>query len=182
MRRFVFRYWTGILVALAVLWWALFHLPNTPSFAVFELKRSIDARDGDAAARYVNFESVVRYAGYEMVQKQGNANDMLGQLVGKGAVDLLVKPMAGMVKAWAEKEVNDGAKEVQMPSVAVLGALVLMHREGDSAYTRFRDNRGQDWEVRLKRNSQGVWQVTEVKNVAVLLQKLERKEEKEFNG
>ncbi len=171
MERFALRHWTGILVAIALLWWALFYLPNTPAFAVAELKRAIDARNGGAAARYVDFESVVRHAGYEMVDQQ-DANSPLGRFLGKGAVDVLARPMAQMARAWAEKEVGDGAKAIQMPAAAVLGAVLLMHRDGDTAYTRFRDNRGREWEVHLARGGRGVWQVSEVKNIAALLKKL----------
>ncbi len=92
MMRFVLRHWTGILVLVVLGWWALVYVPASPSFAVFQLKRAIDARDGDAAARYVNFESVVKHAGYEMVQQK--ANDPLSQMVGQGAVDLFSKPLA----------------------------------------------------------------------------------------
>lgn len=172
MGRLALRHWTGILVTLALLWWALFYLPKTPAFAVVELKRAIDARDGGAAARYVDFESVVRHAGYEIVNRQG-ANSPLSRFFGKGAVDVFTRPMAQIVRVWAEKEVGEGAREVQMPAAAVLGALLLMHRDGGAASTRFRDSRGHAWEVRLARNGQGVWQVTEVKNIAALLEKLE---------
>ncbi len=179
MGRFAIRHWTGILVTIVLLWWALFYLPNTPSYAVFKMKQAIDAREGEAAAHYVDFESVVRHAGYEMVTK--DSNDALSALVGKGAVDLFAKPMAQVAKSWAVKQVNDGADDVQMPPVAVLGAMALMHRDDGTAYTRFRDKKGREWEVRMARDPRGVWQVSEVKNVQQLLEKLKRDEEKRLN-
>lgn len=179
MGRFALRHWTAILVTIVILWWALLYLPTTPSYAVLELKRAIDARDGDAAAQHVNFESIVKHAGYEMVQQR--AKDPLSQLVGKGAVDLFTKPMAEVLHAWARKQVDDGADEVQMPPVAVLGAVVLMHRDDGTAYTRFRDNKQREWEIRLARDDHGVWQVSEVKNIEQLLDKLKREEEKRLN-
>jgi Protein of unknown function (DUF2939) len=177
MTRFALRHWTGILVAVVVAWWAVFYVPNTPSFAVVELKRAIDNRDGEAAARYINFESVVRKAGYEMVEKK-EGGSALGQMLGKSAVDVLAKPVAQLARAWATKQVNDGARDVQMPPAAVLGAVVLLHRDGDSAYTHFRDNRGRDWEVHMKRSAAGVWQVSEVRNIGQLLEALKHEEEK----
>ena len=98
---------------LSFCWWALIYVPASPSFAVFELKRAIDARDGEGAARYVNFESVVKHAGYEMVRQK--ANDPLSQMVGQGAIDLFSKPLAQATRAYSVKEVDDGDKDVQMP-------------------------------------------------------------------
>ena len=60
MMRFAIRHWTGILITIVLLWWALIYLPASPSFAVFQMKRAIDARDGEAAARYVDWESVTK--------------------------------------------------------------------------------------------------------------------------
>ena len=179
MMRFAIRHWTGILITMLLLWWALIYLPASPSFAVFQMKRAIDARDGEAAARYVNFESVVKHAGYEMVQQK--ANDPLSQMVGQGAVDLFAKPLAQAARAYAVKDVNDGAEDVQMPPAAVVGAMVMMHRDDSTAYTRFVDKKKQEWEVRMARDDSGVWQVTEVKDIQQLLDKLQRNAEKRLN-
>src|SRR5882762_6879587 len=61
--RFVFRHFTAILILAALTGWALFYLPNTPTWAVLKLKQAIDARNGNEAAKYVDFESVVKNAG-----------------------------------------------------------------------------------------------------------------------
>lgn len=178
MARFALRHWTAIVIILAILGWAVFYLPDTPSYAVVQLKRAIDARDGNAAALYIDFPSVVKHAGYEMVQSGDHGgSDTLGQLLGKGAVDLLAKPMAMVLESWAKQQVDNGARDVQMPAAAVLGAIVTLHREGNTAYTRFRDNRGRVWEVRLQRSpTSGRWQIVEVKDVRQLLQKLKNEE------
>ena len=173
--RFVFRHFTAILILAAVAGWAVFYLPGTPSWAVLRLKQDIDARDGDEAAKYVDFESVVKKAGQEMVQKQG-ATDPLSAMLGNAAIEMLSKPMAQVAKSWAIQKVDDGAREVQMPGVAVAGSLVLMHRNGDTAYTDFKDNKGQEWEIHLARSDDGYWRVSEVKNIAQLLQKLQRQQ------
>jgi hypothetical protein len=177
--RFVFRHFTSILIIAVLAWWALIYVPASPSYAVFQLKRAIDARDGDDAARYINFESVVKQAGYEMVQQK--ANDPLSQMVGQGAVDLFSKPLAQASKAYAIKEVDDGDKDVQMPPQAVLGAIVLMHRDGGTAYTRFTDNKNQQWEIRMARDQYGVWQITQVKNIQQLLQKVQQNMQKRYD-
>jgi Protein of unknown function (DUF2939) len=173
MFRFVFRHFTAILVLGAVAGWAVFYLPYTPSWAVLRMKQAIDARDGDEAAKYVDFESVVKHAGYEMVQKQGGT-DPLSALLGNAAVDLVTKPMAQLAKSWAIQKVDDGAREVQMPGAAVAASLVLLHRNGDTASTDFTDNKGRRWEVHLARGEDGYWRVTEVENIEQLLQKLQR--------
>jgi len=183
MARFALRHWTSILIVVALAVWAIFYLPDTPSFAIFQLKQSIDARDGAGAARYVDFQKVVRNAGYEMVDdpNSSSANSFLGQLLGKGAVDLLSGPMAAMLQSWAIQQVNNGAKNLQMPAIAVVGAVVMMHRSDDVAFTRWQDHKGQVWEVRMAREN-GQWQVVEVKNVKQLLDKLRRQQEKSFNN
>jgi hypothetical protein len=171
--RFLLRHFTAILILVAVAGWALFYLPGTPSWAVLRLKQNIDARDGDEAAKYVDFESVVKKAGQEMVQKQGGT-DPLSAMLGNAAIEMLSKPMAQVAKSWAIQKVDDGAREVQMPGVAVLGALVLLHRNGDTAATDFTDNKGQRWRIHLARGDDGYWRVSEVEDVEQLLQKLQR--------
>ncbi len=184
MARFALRHWTSILIVVALAAWAVFYLPDTPSVALIQLKQSIDARDGAGAARYVDFQKVVRNAGYEMVDERnapGDAGNILGQLIGKGAVDLLSGPMAALLKSWATQQVDNGAKDVQMPPVAIAGALVTLHRSGDAAFTRWQDHKGQVWEVRMARED-GQWKIVEVKNVKQLLDKLKRQQEKEFGS
>ncbi len=168
------------MVALAA--WAVFYLPDTPSYAIFQLKQSIDARDGSGAARYVDFQSVVRNAGYEMVdERNASGGNILGQLIGKGAVDLLSGPMAALLQSWATQQVNNGAKDIQMPPAAVAGALVTLHRSGDAAFTRWQDHKGQVWEVRMARED-GQWKIVAVNNVKQLLDKLQRQQEKELGS
>jgi hypothetical protein len=179
MIRFAFRHWTGILITIVLLWWALIYVPASPSFAVFEMKRAIDARDGEGAARYVNFESVVKHAGYEMVRQK--ANDPLSQMVGQGAIDLFSKPLAQATRAYAIKDVDDGDKNVQMPPAAVLGAMVLMRRDGSVAFTRFVDPKKREWEIRMARDDSGVWQVIEVKNFQQVLDQLQHNMQKHLD-
>jgi hypothetical protein len=181
MARFALQHWTSILIVVAIAVWAIFYLPDTPSFAVYQLKQSIDARDGAGAARYVDFQKVVRNAGYEMVDDPSSTSNLLGQLIGKGAVDLLSGPMAAMLQSWATQQVDNGAKDLQMPAVAVVGAVAMMHRNDDVAFTRWQDPKGQVWEVRMAREN-GQWQVVEVKNVKQLLDKLRRQQEKRFSN
>src|SRR6266481_1897061 len=104
--RFIFRHFTAILILAAVAGWAGFYLPYTPTWSVLRLKQDIDARDGDEAAKYVDFESVV--------QKQAGT-DPLSAMLGNAAIEMLSKPMAQVAKSWAIKKVDDGAREVQMP-------------------------------------------------------------------
>jgi len=182
--RFFLRHWTAVLIVLVLAGWTLFYLPYTPSYTIFRLKQAVDARDGETAASYVDFQKVVQNAGHELVQ--GDAGDsepnsnLLGQLLGRAAVDLFSGPMAALVRQWSIQQVNDGAREVQMPGVAVAGAILLLRNDGAVAHTRWTDNRGRVWEVRLTREANG-WRVTEVKNIRQLLEKLRQREQKEFN-
>jgi hypothetical protein len=170
---FFSRHPIGILVVVVIVGWALFYVPTTPSFAIYQLKQAIDARDGATAANFVDFPSVVKNAGYEMVQQNAKGNDVIAALVGKGAIDMLTAPMAAGIQQWATQQVDNGAKNVQMPAAAVAGAIVLLHHSGDTAWTNFRDHKGQEWDVRMAREK-GHWRITEVKNVEQLLQRFQQ--------
>jgi hypothetical protein len=128
----------------------------------------------------VDFQSVVSKAGMQMVQNQGGSGDPLTALISKGAVQLFSAPAARLVESWARQKVDDGAKEVQMPAAAVVGAMVLLHNNGGTAYTQFRYRKGQDWDIRMARNSDGQWQVVEIKNIQQLLDRLEKRERERF--
>jgi hypothetical protein len=175
MLRFAARHFTAILLIGALGWWTLFYLPSTPTFAVLQLKRAIDARNGEAAAKYVDFDSVVKRAGYEMVEKRGG-HDPFGDLLGKGAIDLFSGPMAAILAEWTKRQVDEGSRNVQMPAGAVAGALVLMHRDGDSAVTVFDDGEGRRWDIRMARGTDGGWRISEVRNIDQLLSELQKRE------
>jgi Protein of unknown function (DUF2939) len=181
---FVFRHWTALLIIVVLAGWALFYLPQTPSYAIFRLKQAIDARDGEAAANYVDFQKVVQNAGREMMQGDSgddNGGNILGQIIGGAAVNLFSGPMAALLRQWSVQQVNDGAKQVQMPGAAVAGAIILLHNDGSMAFTRWTDRKGQVWEVQLTQEAAG-WRVTEVKNIRQLLEKLRQHQQNEFNG
>jgi hypothetical protein len=184
MARLALRHWTAILIAIAAAAWVFFYLPQTPSWTIVRLKQAIDARDGDGAAHYVDFQSVVQHAGSEMVTDQNGSNgggsNLLGELVGGGIVSLFSGPMASLLKSWAIQQVDNGAKQVQIPAAAAAGAILMLHRNGDAAYTRWTDNKGQVWEVRLGRE-EGGWKITQVENVKQLLEKLQQQQENRFN-
>jgi hypothetical protein len=185
--RYALRHWTAILIIVLVAGWAIFYLPNTPSYAIFELKQAIDARNGRAAASYVDFKRVVQNAGYEAVQDRNTASggtdpsNIITQLVGRSAVDLFSGPMAALLQQWAMQQVDDGASLVQMPAAAVGGATLLLHRNDGAAYTQWTDHKGQVWEVRMEREAAG-WKIVQVKNVAQLLEKLKRQQQNQFTN
>ncbi|HEY2524389.1 MAG TPA: DUF2939 domain-containing protein [Candidatus Binataceae bacterium] len=170
---FISRHTIGVLIVIAIVLWAVFYVPATPSYAIYQLKQAIDQRDGATAATFVDFPSVVKNAGYEMLQQNTKGNDVIAALVGKGAVDMLSAPLAAATQQWATQQVNSGAKQLQMPGVAVLGSIVMLHRSGDTAWTDFRDNKGVQWDIRMAREN-GRWRITEVKNVQQLLQHFEQ--------
>jgi Protein of unknown function (DUF2939) len=185
--RFAVRHWTAILIAVLIVGWVFFYLPGTPSYAIFQLKHAVDARDGSAAASYIDFKKVVQNAGYEAVQNQNagsggtDASNIITQLVGRGAVDLFSGPMAALLQQWAVQQVDEGRQQVQMPAAAVAGATLLLHRNDGAAYTQWTDHKGQLWEVRMEREADG-WKIVQIKNVAQLLQKLKRQQENQFSS
>ena len=176
--QFLSRHAIGALIIVVLIAWGLFYLPTTPSYAVFQLKQAIDARDGATATTYVDFPSVVRNAGYEMVQRNaGSGGDVISSLVGKSAIDLLAQPMAVALQSWTQREVEDGERDVQMPAGAVAGAIFALHRSGDTAWTDFRDAKDQQWDIRMMREN-GRWKVVQVKNIDQLLARFRQDEEK----
>jgi hypothetical protein len=66
-----------------------------------------------------------------------------------------------------------------MPTAAVVGAMLLLHRNDGAAYTQRTDHKGRLWEVRMEHEGDG-WKIVQVKNVAQLLKKLKRQQEKQF--
>jgi hypothetical protein len=180
--RFALRHWTAILLTLLIAGWAIFYVPGTPSYAIFELKQAVDARNGSAAATYIDFKKVVQNAGYEVVQDRNSssgstdASNIIAQFVGRSAVDLFSGPMAVVLQQWSVQQVNGGAKQLQMPAAAVAGAMLLLHRNDGTAYTRWTDHKAQVWEVRMDREADG-WKIVQVKNVAQLLEKLKHQQE-----
>ncbi len=178
--RFVFRHFTAILIAIVLAWWAVFYLPKSPTWAIFWLRNAVENRQGDQAIKYVDFQSVVQHAAKEMVE-QNAGGDPLGAFVGQAAAQLLSQPMAGLAQAWARRKVDEGDPHLRIPFPALLGSIFMLHRSGDTAWTRFTDHKGQTWDIRMTRE-EGRWQITEVKNVRQLLEKLENHEAKEFNA
>lgn len=85
----VVRHWTAILIVLLAAGWAIFYLPDSPSFTIFRLKQAIDNRDGDTAATYIDFQKVVRNAGYEWLQKGNGSGDS-----GLGVATIVAIPSA----------------------------------------------------------------------------------------
>jgi len=179
MPRFITRHITALLVTLVVGWWAIFYLPRTPTWAVLWLRNAVQNRDGDAAVRYIDFQSVVQHAAKDMVE-QNAGNNPLGSFVGKAAVQLLAGPLAQVAESWAKQKVNEGDPNLQIPAAAVAGALVMLHRQGDSAWTKFTDRKGQTWEIHLLRED-GRWQITQVEDAKVLLQRLQEHRAQELN-
>jgi len=180
MPRFIIRHVTSILVAVVVAWWAIFYLPASPTWALVWLRNAVQNRDGDAAAQYIDFQSVVQHAAREMMQ-QDASNNPLGAFVGQAAVQLLSGPLSQMAASIAKRKVNEGDPNLQIPIGVVAGSLLLLHRSGDTAWTKFTDRKGQNWEIHLTRE-EGRWQITEVKNARQLLEKLQKHEEKELNS
>jgi len=180
MTRFITRHITSIVVTVVVAWWAIFYLPASPTWALVWLRNAVQNRDGNAAVQYIDFQSVIQHAGREMMAQDSSGNP-LGALVGQAAVQLFSGPMAQVAESVAKRKVNDGDPNLQIPIGVVAGSLLLLHRSGDTAWTRFTDRKGQDWEIHMTRE-QGRWQITEVKNARQLLEKLQQHEAKELNS
>lgn len=180
MPRFITRHITSIVVTVVVAWWAIFYLPASPTWALIWLRNAVQNRDGDAAARYIDFQSVIQHGAREMLQ-QDSANNPLGALVGQAAVQLLAGPLSQMAESIAKRKVEEGDPNLQIPIGVVAGSLLLLHRSGDTAWTKFTDRKGRTWEIHMTREAGG-WQITEVNNARQLLEKLQQHEAKELNS
>jgi hypothetical protein len=179
MLRFVTRHFTGILIGLVLGWWGLFYLPASPTWAMLWLRNAVQNRDGAAAVRYIDFQSVIQHAARE-IAAQDAGKDPLGAFVGQAAAQLLSQPAAHLAEAVVKRKVDEGDPDLQVPAVAMVGAFFALHRSGDTAWTSFTDRKGRTWEIHLTREPSG-WQITEVKNIRELLEKLEQHEAKSLN-
>ena len=94
----------------------------------------------------------------------------------------LVLQADGLIERQADAEELVMGPPKAAPDAAVAGAVILLHRNGDTAYTNFKDNKGQEWEVHLARGDDGQWRVVEIKNIEQLLEKLQREEQKNLNA
>ena len=179
---FAYRHFTAILILAAIAAWGFSICRTLPPGRCFRLKQAIDARDGNEAARYVDFQSVVQHAGYEMVHNK-SGTDPLSNLVGKAAVDLFTAPMAGARGRGRSSRSNDGQ---QGPADAGGGrsrlAIVLCIATATPPSRTFTDNKGQAWEIHLARGEDGAWRVTEIKDIEQLLEKLQREQQKRLNA
>jgi hypothetical protein len=173
MSRFLLRHWTSVSVVVILAAWAAFYLPTTPSWTIIQLKRAIDARDGATAGAYVDFPSVVRSAGYQMLQKNNTDGNIISDMIGRGAVDMLSTPMASIAQSWAQHEVDEGQRDVQLPGWAALAAIATMRRDDTGASTELTDKKGQHWVIRFARGDDGRWRIVEVDDIKQLLGKLE---------
>src|SRR5215471_2985427 len=180
MPRFLVRHFTAILVLIVLGWWGVFYLPNTPTWALLWLRAAVENRNGDEAAQYIDFQSVMQHAATDVVSDQA-AKNPIGALVGQAAAQLFSQPMANLAESIAKQRVNDGDPNLRIPAGAVALSLIMLHRDGDTAWTKFTDRKGQNWELHMTREN-ARWQVTEVKDARVLLQKLREHEEKQFNS
>ncbi len=168
MIRFTLRHLTAIAILAVICWWGLFYVPGTPSYALVKLKLAVDGRDGKAAVGYVDFRQLVRNAGYEYVKSKEAGGSVLGEMMGDTAVSALSGPVAALARAWAERQVSNGERDVQIPGLALAGAILMLQRDGRTAHTEFRDNRGRMWSIRLSEED-GRWRIVEVKGIRRLL-------------
>src|SRR6184192_4214694 len=93
MPRFIVRHFTAILVSLVLAWWSIFYLPSSPTWTVLWLRNAVQNRDGDTAARYIDFQSVVQNAAKDVVEQDASKNP-LGAFMGQAAVQLFSQPLA----------------------------------------------------------------------------------------
>src|SRR5437899_334597 len=76
MPRFIVRHFTAILVTLVLAWWSIFYLPGSPTWTVLWLRNAVQNRDGDAAARYIDFQSVVQQAAKDVVTEDSGKDPL----------------------------------------------------------------------------------------------------------
>ena len=94
---------------------------------------------------------------------------------------MLSGPLSQVAESIAKQKVNEGDPNLQIPAGVVAGAIAMLHRHGDTAWTKFTDRKGQEWEIHMTRED-GRWQITEVRDARVLLDKLQEHERKELNA
>ncbi len=165
----------GAFAALLIGWWFLLYLPASPSWAMWNFYDAVKARNGDAAASFIDFQSVTKNmmdkgfksAAAKPAPEQNPGERIMKEAVARGIGSLLTAPLAESIKADFERRVSQGDPRVQVTRWELLGAMIRLDRHGDKAETSGTDDKGRKYKITFSSEPGGRWRVVEVDGDAI---------------
>ena len=160
---------------------------QTPSYSVYRIQQSLKTRDYPTFTQYVDVDSVVGHALEELGHNKADtpqkklppSQNPLADLVRKG-LQSLARNVQEIAKAGAEFAVqqaftNQDQELPQIPSAAIVGALVGGETREDVRYFPVPLQHCEELEIGLRYTSDGIWRVVQVTNIRALLEEIQRR-------
>lgn len=166
----------GGIVALVLGWWLLLYLPASPSWALWDFYDAVEARNADAAASFIDFQSVTKNMMDKGFKTAGAkrapggmdpGQRMMKEALARGIGNLLTGPIAETMKAEFERKVSQGDPQTRITRWELLAAIIKLDRHGDSAETSGTDDKGQKYQITFSSKPDGHWKVVEVDGDAI---------------
>ena len=160
---------------------------QTPSYAVYQIQQSLKTRNYETFTQQVDIGSVIGYALEELgldsadvpQQQDSTAQGSLAVLLQKG-LRSLARNVQDIAKAGVEFAVqqafqNPEQELPQIPTIAVIEALVGGETREQVRYFPVLLSSGEEIEIGFRYTSAGVWRVVRVTNVQALIDTVRRR-------
>jgi len=155
--------WSAGTCAVLLLWLIFGYFPNTPSYAIWTFYRSVENRDAEAAADFVDFDQIVQNLidtkTAETTGTEHSEDESAANAFGAGLARMMSGTIAALVRAKFKQAIEQGQA---VRKGALFQALSNLHRRGrNAAETKLEDNEGKVvLAVTLRRGQTGDWRVT----------------------
>ena len=158
---------------MALVIWAIWYLPGTPSYAVYRFHEAVSERDGPAAAAFIDFEKSIKSLVSQYTDAAGEKSDeqsAFSSMVAQGILGAMSPSISAHVKVEFEKAVEDPKSKVatvgEIGPVQLAGILFGLRRDGNMAYLKFNDRDGKMIEVTLTKEEDR-WMATAISGSSV---------------
>lgn len=154
---------------------------QTPSYSIYRIQQALRTRDHAAFRRYVDLDSVVGHAVSEvggdlLSGTREPPRRGLAGLLQKGVERLVenVPDLARVTAGFAVRQAFDNPDQrlPDIPTIAVVGALVVGETRDGVRYLPVTLRSGEEIEIGLRADPDGVWRVVRVTRVKALLEEL----------
>lgn len=169
-----------VLLVLGVYAWM-----QTPSYSVYQIQHSLKTRNYETFRQYVDIGSVVGQALEELghdsadVPQDAPSRGSLADLLRKGLKSLARNVQdiatAGVEFAVRQAFQNPEQELPQIPTIAVIGALVGGETREQVRYFPIPLSSGEEIEIGLRYTPEGLWRVVQVTNVRALIDAMQRR-------
>lgn len=161
----------------------------TPSYSLYRIRQALLAHDYATFAYYVDVDNVLDHAldqltgGQQQEGEDPKPRGPLAKLFKKGLLKNFVRDSREIVKAGlsiaVEQAVRDRDRPLpEIPPLAVVAALWHGQEEDRTVTFPVKVKKGEQIEIRARKNDAGVWRVIEIINLPALLPALKRHQAK----